>query len=209
MEVKLYDKEGKEKGNISLNKELVADKVDRYFLHEVVRYYLASKRVGTVSTKTRAEVSGGGRKPWKQKHTGRARQGSIRSPLWKGGGVVFGPKPRDFSIDIPQKKLLLAIKQILKDKIDNNKIYILESLSFETPKTKNFINIIKTLSISDKKILVVLDEMNENTVKSIRNIDNISYVNAYGLNAYDLLSCDVVIMSSKSLDILKKRLEDK
>ncbi|MEF3279636.1 MAG: 50S ribosomal protein L4 [Elusimicrobiota bacterium] len=208
METKLYDIEGKEKGSVSIPDNVLADKIDRYFLHEIVKYYLAGKRVGTASTKTRAEVSGGGKKPWRQKHTGRARQGSIRSPLWKGGGVVFGPKPRDFSIDIPKKKLDIAIKQVLKNRIEENKFYVFENLSFQSPKTKNFEKIVETLNIKGEKILIVMDEWNENAIKSIRNFDRVKYVRAMDLNAYDLITSDVVIITQKAIDIIKARMEE-
>lgn len=207
MEIKLYDKDCKEKGSVNLS-GVFPEKVDRHFLYEVIKYYLANKRVGTASTKTRSEVSGGGRKPWKQKHTGRARQGSIRSPLWKGGGVVFGPKPRDYSLDMPAKKLKLALKQILKARADENRIYVFEDFSFETPKTKNFYNIINALGLSGKKILVVMDKFDENTIKSLRNIENLYYTTALNLNAYDVISTEVMILNQKALDIIKSRLEE-
>lgn len=208
MEMKLYDKNCKEKGSINLPDVIFAEKVNKNFLYEIVKYYLANKRAGTASTKTRSEVSGGGRKPWKQKHTGRARQGSIRSPIWKGGGVVFGPKPRDFSLDMPVKKLHLAIKQVLKARAADNMVYVFESLNFETPKTKNFDNIIKGLNLQGKKVLVVMDKFDENTLKSIRNIERVSYTTAANLNAYDVISNDAIILNQASVDIIKSRLEE-
>lgn len=206
MEIKLYDKNCKEKGNLEFDKDVLADKVDPHFLHEVVKYYLAAKRAGTSSTKTRAEVNGGGRKPWKQKHTGRARQGSIRSPLWKGGGVVFGPRPRDFSIDIPSKKLKLALKQVIKDKIDNNQVFAFENIDFDKPKTKEFVGMIKNLGLEDKKVLVVFDSYTENLIKSMRNIENIRYVRALDVNAYDFIVSDAIIFNQKAIEIIKNRL---
>ncbi len=209
MEVKIYDIKGNEKGSINLPDVLFCEEVNKNFLYEIVKYYLANQRVGTVSTKTRAEVSGGGRKPWRQKHTGRARQGSIRSPLWKGGGVVFGPKPRDFSLDMPVKKLRLAIKQVLKARAMDNKICVFENIKFETTKTKNFVEILNKLNIGDDKVLVVDSKLSENTIKSIRNVENVSYTNASNLNAYDLISNDWIFFTQSSIDILKSRLEDK
>jgi len=207
MEIKLYDRDCNEKGNINFPEIIFADKVDNNFLYEVIKYYLANKRVGTSSTKTRSEVRGGGRKPWKQKHTGRARQGSIRSPIWRGGGVAFGPKPRDFSFDMPIKKLRLALKQVLKSRLDEGMIFVFDNLNFEMPKTKNFDNIIKKLNLEEKKVLIVMDKFDDNTLKSIRNIENLSYVTANDLNAYDVISNDVVVFNRPSIDVIKSRME--
>lgn len=209
MELKIYDINANEKGKITIPQNLIAEEVNKYFLYEVVKYYLANQRVGTASTKTRAEVSGGGRKPWRQKHTGRARQGSIRSPLWKGGGVVFGPKPRDYSLDMPKRKLKLALKQVLTQRIKDGCVYVFENFSFSEPKTKNVVNIINALSLNDKKILVVLSEINEPTLKSIRNYPKIEYVSAKDVNAYEVINSDVIIMDKNSIDVISKRLEDK
>lgn len=209
MEVKMYDMNLEVKGTVTIPEVILADKVNPYFLHEVVKYYLSNQRVGTASTKTRAEVSGGGRKPWRQKHTGRSRQGSIRSPLWKGGGVVFGPKPRDYSLDIPKKKLKIALKQVLTQRIKDGNLYVFEIFSFSQPKTKSFVNIIKGLSLTDKKVLVVLSEANDATIKSMRNYPRVEYVSAKNLNAYDLIKNEVIIMDKAAIDIIAKRLEDK
>lgn len=208
MEIKVYDRNCNEKGSIKLPDVLIAPKVDSNFLYEVVKYYLANQRAGTASTKTRAEVRGGGRKPWKQKHTGRSRQGSIRSPLWKGGGVVFGPKPRDFSLDMPKKKLQLALKQVITARAKDGKIYLFESFDFEKPKTKEFANILDKLNISDKKVMIVFDNFSDNLVKSIRNIDNLNYKRAVDVNAYDLITSDVLILNDKAVDVIKERVED-
>jgi large subunit ribosomal protein L4 len=208
MEIKVYDRNCNEKGSIKLPDVLIAPKVDPNFLYEVVKYYLANQRAGTTSTKTRAEVSGGGRKPWKQKHTGRSRQGSIRSPLWKGGGVVFGPKPRDFSLDMPKKKLQLALKQVITARAKDGKIYLFEGFDFEKPKTKEFAKILDKLNISDKKVMVVFDNFSDNLVKSIRNIDKLNYKRAIDVNAYDLITSDVLILNDKAVDVIKERVED-
>ncbi|MCX7905720.1 MAG: 50S ribosomal protein L4 [Elusimicrobiales bacterium] len=209
MEVKVYDMNAQEKGKIEIPDVLIEEEVNKYFLHEVVKYYLSNERVGTASTKTRAEVSGGGRKPWRQKHTGRSRQGSIRSPLWKGGGVVFGPKPRDYSLDIPKKKLKLALKQALTQRLKENAVYIFEVFSFSQPKTKNFVSLINNLSLANKKILVVLSEVNDATLKSMRNYPYVEYVSAQNVNAYDILNSEVILMDKNALDVIAKRLEEK
>lgn len=208
METKLMDKQGNEKGSISLADNIFNVKPNKYFLYEIVKYYLANKRVGTASTKTRSEVRGGGRKPWRQKGTGRARQGTIRSPLWKGGGVVFGPKPRDYSLDMPEKKLKLALKQMLSARASENKIYVLDEISLEAPKTKDFKKILENLKIKDdEKVLVVLDELNDILKKSMRNLENVVYTRASDVNAYDIITNDVILMNQKALDIINKRLE--
>lgn len=209
MELKVYDMNVSEKGTVSIPEIIISDTINPYFLHEVVKYYLSQERVGTASTKTRSEVSGGGKKPWRQKHTGRARQGSIRSPLWKGGGVVFGPKPRDYSLDIPKRKLKLALKQVFTQRIKDGNVYVFENFSFTEPKTKSFVNIIKALSLSEKKLLVVLSKIDEITLKSMRNYPKVEYVSARDVNAYDIINSEVIIMDKNSIDIIAKRLEDK
>ena len=207
MEIKLYDKDCNEKGSIKLPDILIASKVDTHFLHEVVKYYLSNQRRGTASTKTRAEVRGGGRKPWRQKHTGRSRQGSIRSPLWKGGGVVFGPKPRDFSLDMPKKKLQLALKQVITARAKDGKIYAFESFDLDKPKTKEIVSILRKLNLLDKKVMVVFDSFSDNLEKSMRNISLLSYKRAIDVNAYDLITSDFIICNEKAIDVIKDRLE--
>jgi large subunit ribosomal protein L4 len=207
MEIKIYDRNCNEKGSVKLPDVLIAPRVDANFLYEVVKYYLANQRRGTASTKTRAEVRGGGRKPWRQKHTGRARQGSIRSPLWRGGGVVFGPKPRDFSIDMPAKKLKLALKQVITARAKDGKIYLFESFDFEKPKTKEFVNILNKLNLLGKKVMVVFDTFSDNLAKSMRNIEDLDYKRASDVNAYDLITSDVIILNEKAIDVIKERVE--
>ncbi len=209
MELKVYDMTAKESGSIKVPDVIISEKVDKNFLYEIVKYYLANERVGTASTKTRAEVSGGGRKPWRQKHTGRARQGSIRSPLWKGGGVVFGPKPRDYSLDMPKKKLKLALSQVLTQRIKDNCVYVFDTFRFYEPKTKSFVSLLKTLNIADKKVLVVLSQINDETLKSMRNYPYVEYVAAKDVNAYDVINSQVVIIDKPAVDIIARRLEDK
>ncbi len=209
MELKVYDMSAKESGTIKIPDIIISDKVDKNFLYEIVKYYLANERVGTASTKTRAEVSGGGRKPWRQKHTGRARQGSIRSPLWKGGGVVFGPKPRDYSLDMPKKKLKLALSQVLTQRIKDNCVYVFDVFRFSEPKTKNFVSLLKNLNIADKKVLVVLSEINDETLKSMRNYPYVEYIAAKDVNAYDVINSEVLIIDRAAVDIIARRLEDK
>ncbi|MGC8866685.1 MAG: 50S ribosomal protein L4 [Elusimicrobiales bacterium] len=209
MELPVYDMSAKEAGSIKIPDTIIAEKIDRNFLYEVIKYYLANKRVGSASTKNRAEVSGGGRKPWRQKHTGRARHGSIRSPLWRGGGVVFGPKPRDYSLDMPREKLRLALSQVLTQRIKDNAVYVFDVFKFSESKTSNFINLLKSLNIIDKKLVVVLSEVNDETLKSMRNYPYVKYVAAKDVNAYDVINAEVIIVDKASFDIIAKRLEDK
>ena len=165
--------------------------------------YQANKRQGTASTKTRAEVSGGGRKPWPQKHTGRARAGSIRSPLWRHGGVVFGPKPRDYHYTIPKKKKRKALFVALSYKAKEGDILLLQDLKFDTIKTRLFYDMLVTLGLNDKKVLFVLDKMDKNIYLSGRNIPGVNFGLMPGINALDVLNSKVVVFTLPALDALE------
>lgn len=171
-------------------------------VHTAVVAYMANQRQGTHSTKTRAEVSGGGRKPWRQKHTGRARHGSIRSPLWRKGGIVFGPKPRDYYIQLPKQMKDTALFKALSMKYKDNEILLLDSLFFERPKTKEMMRILKNLQLSDKSVLIVLPEKDENILLSARNIPYVGVVRAEDLNAYHVSLFDQVVFTVSGLDRL-------
>ena len=161
--VDVYDINGKKVSDVELNENVFGIEPNEAIVHEVLVNYLANQRQGTQSTKTRAEVSGGGRKPWRQKGTGRARQGSIRSPQWKGGGVVFAPKPRDYSYSVPKKVKRLALKSVLTSKVLENEIIVVDELNLNAPKTKEMINVLKNLK-ADKKALIVIDKKDENVI---------------------------------------------
>ncbi|SDZ31663.1 LSU ribosomal protein L4P [Proteiniborus ethanoligenes] len=198
--VALYNVSGQQIGDIELSKEVFGVEVNQHVLYEAVKNQLANKRQGTQSTKTRAEVRGGGRKPWRQKGTGRARQGSIRSPQWVGGGIVFAPKPRDYSYSIPKKVKRLAMKSALSSKVVNNEIIVLDELNLTQPKTKDMVNILKNIN-SKKKALVVMTEKNENVVKSANNIPGVQTTLVSTLNVYDILNYDSFIITK---DAVKK-----
>ncbi|MCL6638757.1 MAG: 50S ribosomal protein L4 [Firmicutes bacterium] len=191
--VAVYNTNGEQVGEIALKDEVFGVPVHESVLHDAVVMQLANRRQGTHDTKTRAEVSGGGRKPWRQKGTGRARHGSIRSPIWRGGGIVFGPHPRDYSYSLPKKVKRLALKSALSDKVNNGNLLILDELKMEQPKTKDMVRILNNLKVDDA--LVVTAEPNEAIEKSARNIPNVKPMVASGLNVYDILAYDKLILT--------------
>ena len=191
---------GQNVGEIELAEAIFGVEVNEHVLYEVVKNQLANKRQGTQSAKTRAEVRGGGRKPWKQKGTGRARQGSIRAVQWVGGGVAFAPKPRDYRYTLPKKVRRLAMKSALSSKVQNKEIIVLDALTMEAPKTKEFAQILKNINAS-KKALVVTAEKNENVVKSARNIEGVQAATVNTINVYDILKYDTFVITT---DAVKK-----
>src|SRR5574337_1131707 len=166
MEIPVYSKEGEKVDNLQLDEEKFGGPIRKRLLRDAVIMYEANKRQGTASTKTRGEVAGGGKKPWVQKHTGRARAGSIRSPLWKGGGVSFGPKPRDYSYAIPKKARKIALFSALTARVRDNELIVVEDLNFDTPKTKQMIRVLKALGINDEKCLIVIPKADKIVWKS-------------------------------------------
>ncbi len=194
----IYNISGDQVGEIELSDNVFGIEVNEYVLHEAVKNQLANKRQGTQSTKTRAEVRGGGRKPWRQKGTGRARVGSIRSPLWIGGGVTFAPKPRDYSYRLPKRVRKLAMKSALTSKVNNDEIIVLDELNIRAPKTKEIIGILKNLNI-DKKALIVINEKDEAVIKSARNIPGIKTTSVNTLNVYDILKYDKFIITKDAV----------
>ena len=191
---------GQNVGEIELAEAVFGVEVNEHVLYEVVKNQLANKRQATQSAKTRAEVRGGGRKPWKQKGTGRARQGSIRAVQWVGGGVAFAPKPRDYRYTLPKKVRRLAMKSALSAKVQNNEIIVLDALTMEAPKTKEFAQILKNINAS-KKALVVTAEKNDNVVKSARNIEGVQAATVNTINVYDILKYDTFVITT---DAVKK-----
>lgn len=198
--VSLYNISGEQVGDIELAESIFGIEVNQHVLYEVVKNQLANKRQGTQSAKTRSEVRGGGKKPWKQKGTGRARQGSIRSPQWKGGGVVFAPKPRDHSYKVPKKVRRLAMKSALSAKVASEEILVLDALTLDAPKTKDMINILKNHN-STKKALIVMAEKDENVIRSTNNIQGVETTLVSTLNVYDILRHDLFIITQ---DAVKK-----
>ncbi|GIN64299.1 50S ribosomal protein L4 [Robertmurraya siralis] len=197
--VTLFSQAGSQVGEIELNDSIFGIEPNNHVLFEAVVAQRASLRQGTHKTKIRSEVAGGGRKPWRQKGTGRARQGSIRSPQWRGGGTVFGPVPRSYSYKLPKKVRRLAIKSALSSKVVEENILVLESLAFETPKTKDFKGFLKGLSV-DSKALIVTADLDENVALSARNIPGVTVVTASGINVLDVLGHDKLIMTKAAVE---------
>ena len=189
----VYNIEGKEVGTIDLNDAVFGVEVNEHLLHMAVVNQLANKRQGTQKAKTRSEVSGGGRKPWRQKGTGHARQGSTRSPQWTGGGVVFAPTPRDYSFKLNKKEKRAALKSALTTRVLENKFIVLDEMNFGEIKTKNFQNMLNNLEVS--KALVVLEDGNTNAALSARNIANVKTAWTNTINVYDILKYNTVIVT--------------
>lgn len=192
--IAVYNTEGQQVDEIELKDEIFGVQVNEPLLHQAVQVYLANQRQGTQSAKTRAEVRGGGRKPWRQKGTGRARQGSIRSPQWTGGGVVFAPKPRDYSQKFPKKMRRQAMLSALSSKAKSNEIMVLDSLVMEEPKTSFIHGMLKNLN-AGKKALIVVKGKDETVAKSARNIPGVKAAFAGGLNVYDILKYDTFVIT--------------
>ncbi len=197
--VALYNQSGSQVGEIELNDSVFGIEPNNHVLFEAVIMQRASLRQGNHKTKVRSEISGGGRKPWKQKGTGRARQGSIRSPQWRGGGTVFGPVPRSYSYKLPKKVRRLAIKSALSSKVLEENILVLDTLAFEAPKTKEFTAVLKGLSV-DSKALIVTANLDENVALSARNIPGVTVVTATGVNVLDVLNHDKLIMTKAAVE---------
>ena len=189
--VSVYNIEGKEVGKIDLSDAVFGVEVNEHLVHMAVVSRLANTRQGTQKAKTRSEVSGGGRKPWRQKGTGHARQGSTRAPQWTGGGVVFAPVPRDYSFKMNKREKRAALKSALTSRVEENKFIVIDEINFEEAKTKNFANILKSLDVS--KALVVLEDDNKNAELSARNIADIKTAKTNTINVYDILKYNTVI----------------
>lgn len=195
--VSVYNMEGKEVGSIELNDAVFGVEVNDHLVHMAVVQQLANKRQGTQSAKTRAEVSGGGRKPWRQKGTGHARQGSTRSPQWKGGGIVFAPKPRDYSFKMNKKEKQLALKSALTSRVEEKKILVLDELTFNGIKTKEFVKVLDNLKVN--KALVVLGEKDEKVVLSARNIPTVLTAIPGTINVFDILKYDTLVLTKDAV----------
>ena len=199
--VSVYNIEGKVVGDIELNDAVFGVEVNEHLVHMAVVSQLANNRQGTQSAKTRAEVSGGGRKPWRQKGTGHARQGSIRAPHWTGGGVVFAPKPRDYSFKMNKKEKNLALKSALTSRVAEEKFIVLDSIQFEEIKTKNMVTVLNNLKVN--KALVVVDD-NQNVVLSARNIPNVKTASTNTINVYDILKYDKLIVTKDAVATIEE-----
>ncbi|MEE8564162.1 MAG: 50S ribosomal protein L4 [Atribacterota bacterium] len=194
---------GENIGEVSLRDDIFNTKVNKYLVHQAVKRYLANRRRGTASTKNRSDVRGGGAKPWKQKGTGRARAGTNSSPIWVGGGIVFGPAPRDYSFSFPKKMKVAALKSALSDKLENKKIIIIDKLSLEENKTSKMVEILKNLQAS-KKPLIITEKEDSAIALSVRNIKGAQVLPASKINTYDLINHEKIIITKKAL----KRIEE-
>ncbi len=193
----LYNVAGEQVGEITLADEIFAVEINEGLMHQAVVQYLASLRRGTASAKTRAEVRGGGKKPWRQKGTGRARVGSTRSPLWRGGGITFGPQPRSFEIKMPKKMKRLALKSALTAKVQAGEIVVVDALEMAQPKTKDMAQILKKLNAENALIITMVDDVN--VVKSARNIEGVKPLPATELNVYDILKYGKLVMTKDTV----------
>lgn len=196
--VALYDMSGAQIGELELNDSVFGIKPNKAVMYDFVKMQLANKRVGTSSTKTRAEVRGSGKKPWRQKGTGRARVGSRRNPVWTGGGIAFGPKPRDYSYRLPRKARRLAMKSALSSKVLENNIIVVEQLKFDEPRTKQMVATLQALN-SGKKTLVVTANGDPNVSKSARNIPGVKPLRVDFINVYDLLNYDTLLITRDAI----------
>ena len=200
--VAVYNIEGKEVGTIDLNDAVFGDEVNEHLVHMAVVQQLANKRQGTQKAKTRSEVSGGGRKPWRQKGTGHARQGSTRAPQWTGGGVVFAPTPRDYSFKLNKKEKRAALKSALTSRVEEKKFIVVDEMKFDEIKTKNFQNALNNLNVS--KALVVLEEGNTNAELSARNIPDVKTARTNTINVYDILKYNTVVATKAAVEAIEE-----
>ena len=201
--VKVYDMKGKETGTIELNENIFGIPVNMVVLHEAVKNYLANQRQGTQSTLTRTEVRGGGKKPWRQKGTGRARQGSTRAPQWNHGGVALGPKPRSYRYSMNKKAKRLAMKSAFSAKVADGSLIVLDSLTFDAPKTKDMVAVLDALNV-ESKALVVIPAPDVNVVKSAKNIEGVKTLYVNTLNVYDIMKYEKFIVTKDAISKIEE-----
>ena len=200
--VAVYNMEGKEVDSIELTDSIFGVEINEHLVHMAVLQQLANNRQGTQKAKTRSEVRGGGRKPWRQKGTGHARQGSTRSPQWAGGGVVFAPVPRDYSFKLNKKEKRAALKSVLTSKVGESKVIVLDELKFDEIKTKKFVEVMKNLNV--EKALVVLNEMDKNVIASASNIPTVKTAQTNELNVFDVLKYDTVVVTKAAVQTIEE-----
>ena len=204
--VTLFKQDGTTNGEIELNSEIFGIEPKENVVFDAVIMQRASLRQGTHAVKNRSAVSGGGRKPWRQKGTGRARQGSIRSPQWRGGGIVFGPTPRSYSYKLPKKVRRLAIKSVLSQKVLDNKLVVVEALQFDAPKTKEFAQVLSNLNV-DTKVLVVVESSNDFALLAARNIPNVTIVDETDVTVLDVVNNDKLLITKAALSKVEEGLQ--
>jgi large subunit ribosomal protein L4 len=210
MEIEVYRKDGTASGEkVTLAAAIFEVEPNKHVLYQAVRVHMANQRQGTHKVKTMGEVAGSGKKLWKQKHTGRARVGSVRSPLWKGGGSIFGPKPRDYSVKLPKSMKEVARKSALSAKAVEGGIKVVEDFTFDAPKTKDLATVIKALGLNEKKVLMLTPATNLHLYKSGRNIDRFKMMEANKVSTYDLLDSEVLLMQKSAVAVLEKSFEEK
>lgn len=200
--VAVYNMEGNEVGSIELNDSIFGVEINEHLVHMAVLQQLANKRQGTQKAKTRSEVRGGGRKPWRQKGTGHARQGSIRAPQWKGGGVVFAPTPRDYSFKLNKKEKRAALKSVLTSKVEEGKFIVLDDLRLDEIKTKKFVQVMNNLKV--EKALVVLNDMDKNVIISAKNIPTVKTAQTNELNVFDTLKYDTMVVTKAAVETIEE-----
>ena len=203
IDLTVHNINGENVGEVSLKDSIFNTKINKYLIHQVIKYYLANRRRGTASTKNRSEVRGGGAKPWKQKGTGRARAGTNRSPIWVGGGTVFGPAPRDYSFSLPKKMKVAALKSALSDKLENREIIIIDELLLKEKKTSEMVKILKNLQ-AFKKPLIITEKEDNIVVLSVRNIKGAKVLPVSKLNTYDLVNQEKIIITKKALQKIEE-----
>lgn len=203
IDLSVHNTKGENIGEVSLKDSIFNTKINKYLVHQAVKRYLANRRRGTASTKNRSEVRGGGAKPWKQKGTGRARAGTNSSPIWVGGGIVFGPAPRDYSFSLPKKMKVAALKSALSDKLENKEIIIIDKLLLEKNKTSKMVEILKNLQ-AFKKPLIITEKEESIIALSVRNIKGAQVLPVSKINTYDLINHEKIIITKKAL----KRIEE-
>ncbi|MDN3982835.1 50S ribosomal protein L4 [Lactiplantibacillus plantarum] len=203
--VALFKQDGTQNGDVTLNDAVFGVEPNENVVFDAILMQRASMRQGTHAVKDRSARRGGGRKPWRQKGTGRARQGSIRSPQWRKGGIVFGPTPRSYSYKLPKKVMRLALKSVLSQKVLDNSLVAVDSLAFDAPKTKDFVNVLNNLNV-DTKTLVLVEEDNEKAALAGRNLPNVKILKAKGVNVLDVANSDKLVVTQKALDQLEEAL---
>lgn len=203
-ELEIKDKSNKAVGKIALSDDVFGVTAKQGVVHGAVVNFLANQRQGTHSTKTKGFVSGGGKKPWKQKSTGRARSGSSRSPLWRGGGIVFGPQPRDYSYDLPKKAKKLALKAVLSGKLADGEVSVIDNIAFERPRTKDMVSLLQSLEFGGKSVLVIVPEYNKTVMLSARNIPGVTVRRVTDLNSYDVAVHNRLLMTKQAAEMLSE-----
>ena len=203
LKVAVYNQEGKQVKDTELNESVFGIEPNNQAIFDMVLLQRASWRQGTHKVKNRTEVRGGGRKPWRQKGTGRARQGSIRAPQWRGGGVVFGPTPRSYTFKLNRKVRQLALKSALSQKVIDNEMTVLDTITLNAPKTKDMIKVLENLE-ANRKTLIVMDEVNENVTLSARNIPGVKVIDSKGLNVYDILDCTKLVITEGAIKAVEE-----